>query len=220
MSNEITVTSKTLPTNLTLASFGVIDPAEKPIQGELLKCTDGIWSSKSNGRVFPHGTRMVAVRTVRAAQRFESGKPETIVETADEPLPDVAAWNAAIPKDQWEIDLNGNPRPPWAPAVFVYLVDPRDAAIYTYGSSTAGAEIAFNQLTSRMARMCALSGKLVVPIVEFGDRIVSKRFNKKGPAFHIVDWLELVDRPDPATRRIAQIYARSDDDDFNDDIGI
>jgi hypothetical protein len=191
------ITEYKLPAAIRFEDFGLINPAERLLQGDVMKCIDGQWSSKS-GISFPHGTRMIVAATAHAIQKWAFDRPEeTIVETPDRPLPDLGELNAATPQEQWEDDLNGNPKPPYVHQFVGYLVDPRDASVYTFINSTAGAEVAITMLESRIARMRALSGRRVAAVVELGERVVSKRYNKLGPMFHIVDWLPLDGGPAP-----------------------
>ena len=70
---------------------------EKPrvIQGVILKCVDGRWEDKDG--LTPPNT-LLAMGTARCVQCWKDQQPvDTIVETADEALPDVDDLNAKIP---------------------------------------------------------------------------------------------------------------------------
>ena len=76
-------------------------------------------------------------------QRFEDGMPrkdDVYVRTPTNPLPDIDELNAKIPQDQWDLGINGKPRPPWVHSYAAYLLDPIDASIATYINSSGGAQ--------------------------------------------------------------------------------
>jgi hypothetical protein len=74
--------------------------------------------------------------------RWRDQQPvETITERPDQPLPDVDKLNAKIPKKQWELGLDGQPRPPWQLEFVVYLMNPETADLWTFINSTTGARI-------------------------------------------------------------------------------
>jgi hypothetical protein len=107
----------------------------------------------------------------------------------DKPLPNPDDLNEAIPKNEWELDLNGNPRPPWQRTYVVYLLDPRDCQKYTFANSTLGARIATETLTDRVVWMRRLRGNNVVPQIELSCKPLKTRFGlKQRPEFKIVGW--------------------------------
>jgi hypothetical protein len=128
---------------------------------------------------------MLVLGTTTALQHWSDGKPiETI---ATHPLPDVADLNAAIPENEWEPGLDGKPRPPWVLQHVVWLIDPRDASIYTFINSTAGAAIATEKLTSRVRSMRLLRGADVCPTIELRSVSMQTKHGKKArPEFAIV----------------------------------
>lgn len=103
--------------------------------------------------------------------------------------------NSAIPEANWQDNRNGGKRPPWHFCWGGYLVDPQDAALYTYINSTSGAKVAVNMIKSQFERMNALRGQQLGAVVELHDRVVSKQFNKKGPLFVVIGWVELTNAP-------------------------
>jgi len=163
---------------------------DRVVQGVILRCVDGHWSCTDDS---DPPAQFVVLDTSEALQRWEDQMPvETIRKTADEPLPDVAELNAAIPQDEWEDGIDGTPRPPWQHQFVAYLLDPKDASIYTYLNSTTGARIAVERLQSRMRWMQALRGVGVKPIVTLGSRPMKTKFGKKErPEFVIEKWVAL-----------------------------
>jgi hypothetical protein len=159
------------------------------IQGEIIRFADGRWSTKE-GAAFSGDLALLAVGTARALQRWEARMlVETIVERPGERLPDLEELNEAIPKEQWEAGLDGKPRPPWVMQSVVYLLNPRDAATFTYLNSTVGARIAVERLAEKVGRMRMLRGSRVLPLVTLDSKPMKTKFGTKlRPEFTVVDW--------------------------------
>jgi hypothetical protein len=132
-----------------------------------------------------------ALGTGRVIQRWK-GK-ELIEEITEAPLPNVKELNAAIPQAEWEPDLNGKPRPPYALYAIVYLLNPVDAGVFTHINSTAGTHIAAEKLEERMQYMQMMRGANVKPLVTLGQAPMRTRFGVKSrPSFDVVkdEWRE------------------------------
>jgi hypothetical protein len=163
--------------------------AERLIQGEILRFADGNWSTKE-GTPLSDDLELLVVGTAKALQRWQDRMPvETIRERAGEQLPDLDDLNAAIPKKQWEIGLDGQPRAPWVLQAVVYLLNPVDAASFTYLNSTAGARIAIERLNEKVSRMRMLRGSAVLPRIRLSSKSMKTKFGVKlRPEFEIVGW--------------------------------
>jgi hypothetical protein len=159
------------------------------IQGEIIRFADGKWSTKEGVAMSPDLT-LLAVGTTRALQRWEARMPvETIIERPGERLPDLAQLNEAIPEEQWEAGLDGKPHPPWVLQSVVYLLNPVDAASFTYLNSTAGARIAVERLAEKVGRMRMLRGSRVLPVVTLDSKPMKTKFGTKArPEFTVIDW--------------------------------
>jgi hypothetical protein len=163
---------------------------DRLIKGTILRAVDVIGSARHSSAL---QSALIALSSTEALQRWENQKPaETVVKQGGQPLPDVDALNAKVPKKRWEAGLDGNPRPPWVKQHIVYLLDPRDASLFTYLNSTAGARIAVRELKDKVAMMRKLRGANVVPLVELGGKPMKTGFGTKmRPYFHIADWRDL-----------------------------
>src|SRR5262249_9083025 len=94
------------------------------------------------GLPLPHPTTGSGVSTLPL--RWSDKKPEYITE---HPLPDPKQLNAAIPIEEWEIGLDGNPAPPWKLTYVIYMVDAgKTGGLFTYAHDTYGAMLCFNSL--------------------------------------------------------------------------
>jgi hypothetical protein len=187
MRNEETKTENLLA--VVGDGFGDDDAVGRLIQGTIVRCVDGRWATR-DGTTFPPDTRLLALATTTALQRFkDQRRVDEIVKRFGEPLPDVDELNAKIPADEWEEGLDGNPRPPWVKQRVVYLLDPRDASTYTYVNSTVGALIAVERLKERVKWMRTLRGERVVPVVKLDAKSMPTKFGQKmRPEFTIIEW--------------------------------
>ena len=189
-------TERTKSDNLPVITDDGFDKTEvdssRIIQGTILRCVDGQWSD-ADGMPIAAETTLLALGTTQCLQRWENQLPaETIPKERNEPLPDVDDLNAKIPKEKWEIGLDGEPRPPWSLQHIVYLLDPRDASLFTYINSTTGASIAVERLRSKVGWMRQLRGTNVVPLIKLETRPMKTRFGKKQrPEFTILEWRQL-----------------------------
>jgi hypothetical protein len=166
---------------------GSVTGGDKLIKGQILR-----WN-ETNGWTDRDGLRppevLLGLACTDALQRWKDKKSENIT---TKPLPDYTALNAAIPQQEWELGIDGKPRPPWQHVYVVYLIDPTSAGFYTYLNSTIGARIAWDNLRERVITMRALRGAKVVPLVRLGHRPMKTNFGMKHrPDFEIMDWRRL-----------------------------
>jgi hypothetical protein len=184
--------TKNLPTTVSNDFGDEAGDGDRLIQGTKAGCVDGVWTA-SDGSDLP--SEPIVISTTTALQQWEDGLPvTTIKKEAGKPLPDVDELNAKIPKKRWQPGLDGAPRPPWERVEVVYLLDPRDASIFTFISSTAGARIAVRRLRDKVLLMRRLRGDAVVPIVKLDSRPMKTKFGQKiRPEFTILDWRTLGD---------------------------
>jgi hypothetical protein len=174
-------------TNLPTQSGNGDDDQQNIIQGTISRCVDGHWSDRDK---LPIPSKLLALATTQAVQRFREGeRPLTITKR---PLPDVAKLNAEIPEDEWELGIDGKPRPPWVLQYVVYLLDPNDASPYTFINHTTGAAIAVEQLSDRIRLMRLMRGSNVVPLVLLDSKPMKTKFGtKQRPEFKVAEWREL-----------------------------
>jgi hypothetical protein len=161
---------------------------DRVIVGSLLKFVDGQWTDM--GIAVPPGTKLLAVATNKVLQRWHD---QRVIETIDQkPLPDVELLNEAIPKEQWELGPNNEPRPPWQVTYVLYLLDPKICEKFTYANSTIGAKIAVTTLADKVTTMRKLRGANVVAEIELAAKPMTTRFGvKQRPEFRILKWVNL-----------------------------
>jgi hypothetical protein len=163
---------------------GGLNSSGRLLKGLFLKWSESTHWIDRDGLTPPSPLLVVAIKPV--LQRFKDNKVE-IIDTF--PLPDPKELNAAIPTSEWQIGLDGKPRPPWQHTVVVYLVNLATAQFYTYANATIGAHIAYDNLKEAVITMRALRGSKVMPLVGLAERPMKTKFGMKTrPHFEILDW--------------------------------
>jgi hypothetical protein len=159
------------------------------IVGPIEKFVDGDWTT--GGLPADPKRRLAAVGTDVIIQRW---REQRVIEVfVEKPLPNLELLNEAAPKDEWEEDLNGNPRPPYQRASIVHLLNIGTAERTTFISATKGAAIAVRQLKDQVKWMRKLRGADgVVPQVELGWAPFPTRYGmRKRPDFKLTAWVDL-----------------------------
>ena len=167
------------------------------IQGDLLKCVDGRWSTRDDE---PIPETLLVAGMFKALQCWREQKIlDCIVEKENEPLPNPQELNAKIPEKDWEKGLDGQPRPPWQLVWGCYLLDPTKAGKFTFLNSTVGARIAWEKLFDRVQTMKFFRPN-AAPIVKLGSMPMKTKMGQKlRPDFSIERWVILGgDDPTPA----------------------
>jgi hypothetical protein len=168
-----------------LSDNGGFDLGDRLIQGIIIKWdAEQGWHDR-DGLDVP--SPLIVLATTTAIQRFQN---KQLIETiTTRPLPNIADLNASVPVNEWEPDLTGRPRPPYALFYVLYLLNEIDAQMFTYLNSTTGAEIAIQRLSSRICNMRLLRGAKVNPVVTLGEGPMKTKFGTKlRPELIITDW--------------------------------
>jgi hypothetical protein len=165
---------------------------DRLIQGEILKCVDGHWSVR-DGTTIPPETQLLAIATGEALQCWhDQTVVDVIPKRPGQNLPDVKELNGKIPQEEWEMGLDGQPRPPWQHVFLAYLINIQDASMFTFINNTVGCRIAVERLQDRIQWMQALRGKRVVPLVKPDSKPMKTKHGQKiRPEFTIIDWREI-----------------------------
>jgi hypothetical protein len=201
------------------------DQQGRVIAGLLEKFVDGEWTT--GGLPSNPKRRLVAAAVDHILQRWHDGR---VVETRSEkPLPDCTLLNEATDRATWELDLNGNPRPPWQHTHVLYLLDLDTAERTTFASGTIGAAIAVSRLKDKVQWMRRMRGVTVVPQIELTSAPMQTRFGpRKRPEFKVVAWVDLSTGgeklpPAPETKQLPpvtpkQVTEPSLEEELNDDL--
>jgi hypothetical protein len=156
--------------------------------GPIEKFLDGDWSI--GGVPSDPKRRLVAVHTESFIRRW---KDKQVIETIKtKPLPNLDDLNATVPKDEWELDLNGAPRKPYELAHRLDLLNLDTAEHTTFISATKGAGKAVSLLKDQVQWMRRMRGNNVVPQVMLGWAPFKTGFGmRKRPDFKVTGWFDL-----------------------------
>jgi hypothetical protein len=165
------------------------EASERMIRGSLLKFADWRWTTGKEGTRVPDGTRLVALATAAAWNRWEDGKiAETRVRRPGERMPEREDLGYTD-EDQWETNVNDEAQDPWANTRYVYLVDLTPAAeVYTFATSSWGGREAVVELGDAIQRMRKARPD-ACPIVELQAKEKPTKYGKKSrPVLRVVGW--------------------------------
>jgi hypothetical protein len=155
----------------------------------------------------PIPSPLLVASVTTALQSWKDKVPTVILE---KPLPDPNELNASIPQSEWEIGLDGKPRPPWQTVYVVYMIDENIGQTYTALNSTTGWRIAYEALSEAVTVKRMLhGGARMLPIVNLESRPFKTSFGgRKRPHLQIVGWKSAGDRggqPIPAATPTPQL---------------
>lgn len=196
--------------------FDVVDESDpRLIQGSIIKfALEGRWTL--DGAPWPD-TTLLGMDCCKVIQRWQNQKPIEII--ADYPLPDVEELNKTIPAKDWEIGLDGQPRPPYQLNYITYILDPASAARYTIVGATVGMKIAYSRLVDSVQLMRRLRGNHVSPLIKLGAAPMKTRFGvKQRPDFQVIGWQQLGGELLPADGGLKAISAPNAAEIIDDEI--
>ena len=172
---------------------GAISPANRLIQGILVKFTNQSTYVTGGGDELPSTLELVAANVSRIVQRWADGQPiETRVLEPGEKFPDLEKLNASVPQSEWREGPDGKLRGPWQAQYLVYLLNPDTAQRYTYTTGTIGGGIAVRDLVDRTNWMRKFRGEHVYAVVTLSDTFMPTRFGgRHRPHFLIKRWVAL-----------------------------
>jgi hypothetical protein len=136
---------------------------------------------------------VLVIGFVTVLRRWKNSRPS--YKTA-RPLPDPEELSKAIPIEDWEKDLNGEPQPPWKHCYVFYFVNLTTGALYTFAHDTFGTLLCYQALEESCVVTQMLRGANVMPIAQLStSRWKSAKWGPQTrPHFEIVDWRELPSR--------------------------
>jgi hypothetical protein len=165
-------------------SPSLLNVSDRLIRGNLAGWNDQSKWHDRDGLPLPSPMLVGGVNT--ALQRWQNQRPEIILA---KPLPDSDTLNGTIPQSEWELDLNGKPRPPWQLVFAIYLLNLTTGTIYTYLNGTVGARICYEALQESVCIMRALRGSKVLPLVNLEQRPMKTSYGPRSrPHLEIIDW--------------------------------
>jgi hypothetical protein len=166
--------------------------AGRVIQGDKIAFTNEvIWVMRDGEQISPE-REFIAVNVNRVVQKWEGQLPvETRILAANEKVPDIEALNAACPKSEWGVDLNGNPRGLYQFQYVVYLLDPVTLDRFSFPTGTVGGKIAVHDLRDKTVWMRKFRGATVCAVVTLSDTFMNTRFGgRQRPHFIVKRWVQ------------------------------
>jgi hypothetical protein len=101
----------------------------------------------------------------------------------------IETLNEESDPETWELNLSGEPRPPWQVYEVAYFLDLATAQRFTLALSTVGMRICASEIRQMVTDMRAIKGQFVFPLVKLGTLSMKTRFgNKPRPRFEVVGW--------------------------------
>jgi hypothetical protein len=172
---------------------GADSPANRLIQGQLVKFTNQSTFVTDGSEELPDHLELVAVNVTRVVQKWVDRQPiETIVLESGQKFPDIEKLNASVPQSEWREGPDGKLHGPWQAQYLVYLLNPSTAERYTYATGTVGGGIAVRDLVDRTQLMRKFRGENVYPAVIPSNTFMKTRFGgRQRPHFVIKRWIAL-----------------------------
>ena len=177
------------------ATEGDDSPANRLIQGQLVKFTnEATWVAR-NGEELSRTLELVAVNVARVVQKWKDEQPtETIILEPGQKFPDLEKFNDAVPKSEWREGPDGKLRGPWQAQYLVYLLNAETVDRYTYVTATTGGGIAVRDLVDRTRWMRKFRGANVYAVVTLSDTFMPTRYGgRQRPQFLVKRWARLSD---------------------------
>lgn len=171
---------------------GEDSPANRLIQGELVKFTNQATWVNRDGEELSDKLELVAVNVRRVVQKWKDGQPiETRTLEPGEKFPDIEKLNASVPQSEWREGPDGKLRGPWQNSYVVYL-NPNSVDRYTYVTSTIGGGIAVRDLVDRTKWMRQFRGENVYAVVGLSNTFMNTKFGgRQRPHFIVKRWVAL-----------------------------
>jgi hypothetical protein len=177
--------------------------SERLIKGVHARWTDSKqWHDRDD---LPIPCPLLVVGVTTALQMWKNKVAQVIL---DKPLPDPNSLNATIPQSEWEIGLDGKPRPPWAVVFAVYMVNLKTGQMYTACNSTRGWRMAYETLVEAVTVKRMLhGGARMLPLVDLQSRPFKTAFGMRSRPFLQIldDWRSAGGTPLPATGPTPQL---------------
>jgi hypothetical protein len=172
-----------------------IDRPTRSMQGEVkLKFNSPDWSVqgvKCNGREL-----IVYDKTYSVVRWSADNKmPEEVIPLErGAPHPNLKEMNAAIPRTQWKIGLDGNPEAPYQLQRVLEFLDPKtmERLSWPHNVTVVGSSIAAEELEGRILIIRRLRGENVYPLVKLVSKFMPTRWGgRQRPYLEILDWVRL-----------------------------
>jgi hypothetical protein len=161
------------------------------IQGERISFSnEAVWVGV-NGQPLPNNLQLLVHSVVRLVQKWgqdnmPAGPP--LILAPNQKWPDIEAMNEACPKSEWRLRF-GVLVGPYQAQKIVYLWDRISMNKYSWPTSSNSGMACVSELAEKIQMMRQFKKQKARPIVKLSSRLWSKRFNKQGPNFVVLQWV-------------------------------
>jgi hypothetical protein len=181
------VTTHAQTTNIlaVVDGFDEFDRTASPIRGIDVRFKDGGFFNFTD-EIDVAGRGFAVFDLVAGWQKLEKGcSPKYLMQKLGEPKP----AQPDVAKENWPLNLNGQPEHPWRWTHYLYLLDTATGEISTFSSSTIGGRIAIDELRDQIAFMRKVRPD-AIPIVALQSKDMPTSFGgiKPRPYFKILGW--------------------------------
>jgi hypothetical protein len=164
----------------------------RPDEGERINFSnESVWVS-ANKEPLPSNLQLIVADVLRIVQKWgRDNMPAEppIILGPNQKWPDIEVMNAKCPKPEWRMRF-GELKGPYQAQKIVYLWDPDTMNKYTWPTSSNSGMACVAELAEKIAMMRQFKKVQAIPVVRLSSRLWSKRYNKQGPNFIVVQWIE------------------------------
>jgi hypothetical protein len=150
------------------------------------------------GDVISPDRELVVLGLKKVIQKFvgkQLAEPPIIMPDGEK-VPDIEAMNRAAPREEWGVDLNGQPQGPYTLVLVLKLLDARTMDRFAFVTKSKGGAIAIGDLSDKVKIMRRFRGLDIAPVVSLCStpfRITRLNITRKRPDFPVKQWIKLGD---------------------------
>jgi hypothetical protein len=159
-------------------------PIQRLIAGMMLKFSNaGVWTDRNNDPI-PEDLELILLSIKRYMQYWLPSRQLDYAKCFEvvpgKPWPDLDEYNNREPKEMWHLDLNKKLVGPYTRVNYVYLVNAKTLADYTWPSATKGSFAAIEEICKLTERWRMVRGENVYPRIKLRSRMMDfKQFGKR-----------------------------------------
>jgi hypothetical protein len=157
---------------------------------KLTKFVNDVYTTRE-GEIISADRGLIAVGIEKRVQKFIGRKLiSSLVVPPGERWPDVEQMNNDAPREEWGVDLNGNPAGPYVRVTLLKLVDLASLNRYVFITQSIGGNIAIGALADKVKIMRQFRGPGVVPEIRLDKTRFVTRFGVRNrPDFVVSKWI-------------------------------
>jgi hypothetical protein len=165
--------------------FDAVDSTSSPLRGPEVRFKDGdYYAFREKQDVADRA--FAVLDKVKGWQKLEEGcAPEYVMQQLGQPRPP----QPAVAKEDWPLNLNGQPEHPWKWTHYLYMLDIATGEMSTFSTNTKGGNIAIGLLNDQIVIMRRAQPD-AVPVVALESREMPTQYGttKPRPHFRLLSW--------------------------------